>query len=415
MAGPLHYKRDTCRLCLSRRLEPVLSLAPTPPANAFVPRERLGEAQPCFPLDISLCLDCGHLQLVDIVDPAYLFSQYPYASGAAPGMVRHLQAYARSVIERLGLTPQDFVVEIGSNDGTCLRVFKEAGLSILGVDPARNIAAQANAAGIETLADFFNVEVARRILAERGPASVVCANHVFAHMADMQVVIDGVRSLLAPDGAFVFEVGYLVDVYEKTTFDTMYHEHIDYHRVGPLRRFCAANGLELFAAERADIQGGSIRGFAGLPGAHPVDAAGLAALEAHEKKLGLDRPETFRAYASRIERRGTELTTLLAGLKARGLKIAGYGAPAKATTLMYHFGLGADVLEYIVEDAPLKIGLFTPGLHVPVVGVEALYQMRPDYVVVLAWNFAEPIIANHARFRSEGGRFVVPLPNLAVV
>jgi SAM-dependent methyltransferase len=414
MAGPLHYKRDTCRLCLSRRLEPVLSLAPTPPANAFVPRERLGETQACFPLDLSLCLDCGHLQLVDIVDPAYLFSQYPYASGAAPGMVRHLQAQATAVIRRLGLKPDERIVEIGSNDGTFLRVFREAGLAVLGVDPARNIAAQANAAGIETLADFFNVEVARRILGERGPARAVCANHVFAHMADMQGVIDGVRNLLAPDGAFVFEVGYLVDVYEKTTFDTMYHEHIDYHRVGPLRRFCAANGLELFAAERADIQGGAIRGFAGLPGAHPVDTTGLAALEAHEKQLGLDRPETFRSYASRIERRGLELTTFLAGLKAQGQKIAGYGAPAKATTLMYQFGLGRDVLDFIVDDAPLKAGLFTPGLHVPVVTAEALYDHRPDYTVVLAWNFAESIIARHGRYLDRGGRFIVPLPNLAV-
>jgi hypothetical protein len=230
----------------------------------------------------------------------------------------------------------------------------------------------------------------------------------------MQGLIEGVRDLLAPDGAFVFEVGYLVDVYEKTLFDTIYHEHIDYHRVGPLRRFFAAHGLELFAAERVDIQGGALRGFAALPGVRPVDRAGLEALEEREKEIGLDGVAAFKGFASRVERAGMELTTLLSGLKARGKRIAAYGAPAKATTLMYHFGLGPDVLEYVVDDAPLKVGLFTPGLHIPVLAADTLYQKRPDYVVVLAWNFADSIIARHSRFTSEGGRFIVPLPNLAL-
>lgn len=414
MAAPLHYKRKTCRLCGSAALEPVLSLTPTPPANSFVPRERLDEPQPCFPLDIHLCGTCKHLQLVDIVDPEYLFAHYVYTSGAAPVMAAHLRAHGRAVIERLRLKPDDFVVELGSNDGTFLRPFQEAGLRILGVDPARNIAAQANAAGIPTLPAFFNAETARNILAEYGPANVVCANHVFAHTADMQGLIDGVGLLLAPDGAFVFETGYLVDVYEKTLFDTMYHEHIDYHRVGPLRRFFAANGLELFDAFRVDIQGGALRGFAARPGTHPVQTARLDELESYETSLGLDRPETFRDYAARIDGCRTALTGLLTSLKAQGKRIAAYGAPAKATTLMYHFGLDRDAIEYIVDDSPLKVGLFTPGLHVPVLPVETIYQRRPDYLVMLAWNFAEPIMAKHAAYAGGGGHFIVPLPKLAV-
>jgi SAM-dependent methyltransferase len=414
MAAPLHIKRDTCRLCGSRDLPLVLSLTPTPPANSFVPPERSSEPQPCFPLDIHLCRSCGHLQLVDIVDPDYLFAHYVYTSGAAPVMVAHLQAHARGLIARLQLKSDDLVVEVGSNDGTFLRVFRDAGIRILGVDPARNIAAQANAAGIATLPAFFNAETAHTIRAEHGPAKLICANHVFAHAADMQGFIDGIGALLAPDGVFVFEAGYLVDIFEKTLFDTMYHEHIDYHRVGPLRRFFAANGLELVEAERVDIQGGALRGFAARPGAYPVKKAALDALERHEVELGLDRPQTFQNYAQRIDRCRAELTRLLGRLKAQGKRIAAYGAPAKATTLMYHFGLDRDAIEYIVDDSPLKVGLFSPGLHLPVLPVDTIYQRRPDFLVILAWNFAEAIMAKHTAFAAAGGRFIVPLPQLTI-
>lgn len=319
----------------------------------------------------------------------------------------------KSIIARLALGAGDFVVEVGSNDGTFLRTFRDTGLKVLGVDPARNIAELANQSGIPTLPEFFNLDIARKIHIDHGAAKLVCANHVFAHVNDMQGFVDGVRTLLAPDGVFVFEVGYLRDVYEKSTFDTIYHEHLDYHRVGPLRRFFAANGLEMFDAVRTDIQGGSLRGFAGLPGAHPI-AKGLEELEAGEKAQGLELPQTFRRYADRVTRAGVELTTLLKGLKAQGKTIAAYGLPAKATTLMYHFGINQALIEYIVDDAPLKVGLYSPGLHVPILAVRTLYERRPDYVVLLAWNFADAIAAKHAAFTEGGGRFIVPLPNLAI-
>jgi len=412
-APPLHRRNQACRLCGSRDIELVLALTATPPANAFVPPERLAEPQPVFPLDVHLCRDCGHLQLVDIVDPEYLFGHYVYTSGAAPVMVAHLRSYAQSVIGRFRPGASDLVVEAGSNDGTFLRPFQEAGIRILGVDPARNIAAKANAAGIATLAAFFNAGTAQSVRAQHGAARIVAANHVFAHVADMQGFVTGVRELLAPDGVFVFEAGYLVDVYEKTLFDQIYHEHLDYHRVAPLRRFFAANGLEFFDAERVDIQGGALRGFAGRPGAHPVSQA-LAQLEAYETKIGLDRAATFRDYAARIDRCRTELTALLSDLKRQGKRIAGYGAPAKATTLMYHFGLDRDAIEYIVDDSPLKVGLYSPGLHVPVLPVCTIYERRPDYLVMLAWNFAAAIMGKHAAFRDGGGHFIVPLPQLSV-
>ena len=413
MDTSLYHRSKSCRLCHGGDLERVLSLTPTPPANACVTAEQLTQEQPVFPLDVAFCKTCGHVQLIDVVDPSYLFSHYVYASSAAPAMVAHLHDYSRSVVADTGLKPGDFVVEIGSNDGTCLRGFRDAGLKVLGVDPAQNIAAIANKSGIETLPEFFSLTVARKIVAQYGQAKAVIANHVFAHVNDMQGFVDGVRALLSQDGVFVFEVGYLVDVYEKCTFDTIYHEHLDFHRVGTLRKFIAANGLEMFDAERNGIQGGSIRGFVGFAGVHPV-SPNLEALESHEKKLGLESPETFHRYASQITRAGVELTTLLEGLKARGKTIAAYGLPAKATTLMYHFGIDQRMIEYIVDDAPLKVGLFSPGLHVPIVAVKTLYERRPDYVVLLAWNFADAIIAKHAAFIADGGRFIVPLPSLTI-
>jgi SAM-dependent methyltransferase len=414
MNSSLYHRNEACRLCRSADLKLVLSLTPTPPANACVTADQLGEEQQRFPLDVACCGTCGHVQLLDIVEPSYLFRHYVYASSAAKMMVAHLQGYGRSVIERFGLGSGKFIVEVGSNDGTFLRSFKDAGLKVLGIDPAQNIAAKANKDGIETLAEFFNLDIARQVNAKYGPADIVVANHVFAHVNDMQGFVDGVRTMLSPEGVFVFEVGYLVDVFEKTTFDTIYHEHLDFHRVEPLKKFFTANGLEMFDAERSPIQGGSLRGYVGLPGAHKIQPA-LEALVDREREIGLDKVETLRKYADRVNRAGVELTTLLKGLKEQGKTIAAYGLPAKATTLMYHFGIDQNTIEYVVDDAPLKVGLYSPGMHVPVLSVDTLYQRKPDYVVLLAWNFADAIMRNHVAFTEAGGRFIVPLPNLAIL
>ncbi|MEE9275732.1 MAG: class I SAM-dependent methyltransferase [bacterium] len=408
-------RRDTCRLCEGRRLERVFSLAPTPPANAFVTEAQRGEAQERFPLDLHLCRDCGHLQLLDVLDPGALFENYLYVSGTSPVFVDHFRRYAEEAIARYGLRPGDLVLEIGSNDGTFLRFFQEAGMRTLGVDPAREIAGRASAAGIETIPEFFTPELAARLRAERGEAALVAANNVFAHADDLAGIARGVRGLLAPEGVFVFEVSYLADVYEHLLFDTIYHEHLAYHAVGPLRPFFERNGLALFGAERVDAHGGSLRGAAQLAGGPRAEAPSVGEMIAHEGALGLDRPETFHEFAERIDRRREELGALLRRLKEEGKMIAGFGAPAKATTLMHHFGLGPEALDFIVDDSPLKQGLYTPGRHIPVLPSSAISERRPDYLLVLAWNFAESIIARHKSFCEAGGRFIVPLPELRVV
>ena len=407
--------RKTCRLCDGRELELVLSLEPTPPANAFVPASALASPQERFPLDVFLCSACGHAQLLHVVDPAVLFENYVYVSGTSPVFVQHFEAYAREVHARFEPKLGSLIVDVGSNDGTLLGFFKRAGHAVLGIDPARAIAERATASGIETLPEFFTLERAREIRRERGPAAIVTANNVFAHADDLGGLVDGVRTLLEPNGGvYVFEVSYLVDVYEKTLFDTIYHEHVAYHSVTPLVGFFERHGMQLIDAQRVSSHGGSLRGVAQVAGGpRPVDRS-VAEAVALEGRLGLGRPETFHAFGRRIAERKSSLGTLLGDLKRAGRCLAGYGAPAKATTLMHHFQLGSETLDFVVDDSPLKQGLFTPGLHVPVVPGTAIAERKPDYLVILAWNFADSIVEKLAAFRKVGGHAIVPLPNVEV-
>lgn len=412
MLLPFHTKRDRCRLCSSTRLDCVLNLTPTPPANAFVTQAELGVRQVTYPLDVYRCADCGHLQLLDIIDPKELFSHYVYVSSTSPVMVNYLRNQAERIIEQAGLEPGDLVVEFGSNDGTLLRFFKEAGMRVLGVDPAANVVP--STADIPTITDFFGAEVAARIRNEYGQAKVVCAYNVCAHIDNLIGVVNGVRELLTEDGVFVFEVGYLLDVYRKTLFDTVYHEHVDFHHVEPLQKFFSLNQMVLIHTECSDIQGGALVGYVAQASGPKKQDGTVAAMIAEEQRAGLNLSETFERWGRNIRSKGDELLALLHGLKAKGKTIAAYGAPAKATTLMYHFGIDSSVLDFIVDDNPIKQGMYTPGLHIPVLSPAALYERKPDYVLVLAWNFAESIIAKHRGYAGDHGRFISPLPNLTI-
>jgi SAM-dependent methyltransferase len=408
------HRRTTCRLCGGSHLSEVLSLAPTPPANAFVSKDQLSEIQPTFPLDIFFCEDCHHVQLLDVVDPAVLFENYVYVSGTSPVFVKHFDDYATFVIDRYAPAPASLVFDIGSNDGTLLKAFKKAGHKVLGVDPAKDIAAKATSEGIETITGFFGADMAQDIRTRHEPASIITANNVFAHIDDLGGVLDGVGTLLADDGVFVFEVSYLVDVFEDTLFDTIYHEHLAYHAVGPLVKFMRAHEMELIGAERVSSHGGSLRAIAQKKnGPKPVSNS-VADLVELEQKMGLDRAETYREFGSRIEVLKIELSSLLKDKKARGRAIAAFGAPAKATTLMYHFGIADDVIDFIVDDSPLKQGLYSPGMHIPVVPSSAIYDKKPDDIIILAWNFATPIMEKHKAFKDSGGCFIVPLPHVEV-
>ena len=408
-------RRSDCRLCGSRDLTKVLTLTPTPPANAFVPAAERKKKQATFPLELFLCGGCAHVQMLDVVDPRILFEHYVYVSGTSPVFVDHFRRYAESILRDFKPKAGALVVDVGSNDGTLLRFFKDAGNTVLGIDPAKEIAAEATRSGIETLNAFFDETLAKKIRKERGAAAVVTANNVFAHTDEMKGFTAGVRALLAPDGVFVFEVSYLADVVEKTLFDTIYHEHVGYHTVKPLKAFFAANGMELIEAIKIEPHGGSLRGIAQLKGGPRKPGRSVAERIGEEEREGLDRPERYKRFEADINARKAELGRLLRELKGQGKHIAGFGAPAKATTLMYHFQLGPDFVDFIVDDSPLKQGLFSPGFHIPVLPSSAIYEKKPDDLLVLAWNFAQPIIAKHKAFRDAGGHFIVPLPKVEVV
>lgn len=406
-----YYFRTRCRMCDGDHLEKVMELTPTPPGNNFLKKEEIDKAEPCYPLDLYFCNDCHHVQLGHVVDPTILYqNNYPYVSGTSAQFVRHLEEYADAMVERFALQPDSLVVDIGSNDGTCLRPFKRLGMKVLGVDPAVQIAQAATEAGIETIGQFFSLDLARQLKEKYGAAKFITSHNACAHIDQLDGVMRGVAHWLDAGGIFVLEVGYLVDVYSNLWFDTIYHEHVDYHTVGPFEKLFERTGMELLAVQRVSPQGGSIRVMAQKAGGALKRDGSVQELIDLETKLGLDKPSAFARYLERINTAGEGLRTLIGSLKAEKKSIAAYGATTKSTTMLAQFGVGADSIDFIVDDNPLKQGLFSPRLHIPVLPTEELYRRRPDYVLILAWNFAEPIIAMHRAYTEKGGRFILPMP-----
>ena len=403
-------------MCGEGSLTKAMSLTPTPPGNDFLTKEELGRDEPVYPLDLYFCEACHHIQLGHVVDPKILYQKnYSYVSATSAYFVNHLKHYAKDMVERFDLKPGDLAVDIGSNDGTCLSFFKDKGMKVVGVDPATEIAGKATENGIDTIADFFGYRLAVELRKKYGTAKYITSHNACAHIDNLFDVVKGVEHWLDADGVFVLEVGYFVDVYSNTWFDTVYHEHVDYHTVAPFEKLFNRVGMELISVERISPQGGSIRVMAQKKGGIIKRDNSVDELIALEAKLGLDKAETLYKLNHKISQVRDKLHNLIHSLKADGKSIAGFGAPTKATTLMAHFGLDATVLDFIVDDNPLKQGLFTPITHIPVLSSDALYKMKPDYVLILAWNFAEPIMQMHKKYSEQVGQFILPMPNPEIV
>jgi hypothetical protein len=404
-------KQENCRLCLYPLNEPILKFPDTPLANEFL---KTKETQDKFPLQVCCCDNCGHYQLNETVDPERLFRHYLFVAGTSKVNVEHFRKYANTVYN-MGIHRNKKLkaLDIASNDGVFLQHLKNLGVDVLGIDPAKNIADEATKNGIPTIPEFFTEEYSHKILDEYGSFDIITANNVFAHVPDMIGFIKGVRNLLSLTGIFSFEVSYFGDVCDKTLFDTIYHEHTSYHTLTPLVKFLSTHGLEIANVERIDTHGGSIRVHAvrGDVGHRSfVNNYSLNIMLAEEKYIQLRASK----LAHDIQQLGIALNNQLKMVKQDGLSIAVYGTPAKATTLMYALDIDESIIDFAVEDAPLKQGTFTPGKHIPVFSFSTLLEKKPDVVLILAWNFADSIIEK-CKANCYKGKFIVPLPELRVV
>ncbi len=409
--NPLLTRVSACRVCKGKNLQTVLSLGTTPPANAFLKPDQLSAKEHVFPLDLYFCKDCSFIQLADVVSPELLFRDYVYVSSTSPVFVKHFELLADQVCTRFALPQNALVVDIGSNDGILLRPFKHKGMRVLGVDPAVKIAQMATKNGIETIPAFFTPEIAQEMVKKHGPAKLITATSVFPHVHDLDSLVTAVKELLAPDGIFMIEAYYLVDFLEKNLFDTVYHEHLSYFSVKTITDLLERLGMRVFDVEKTDTHGGSIRVFAQKAGGpYPIQYS-IHRFLMDEAQRNLDKIITYTTFAQKIETNKNQLIKLLQELKAQGKRIVGYGAAAKANTLLNYFGIDTRILDCIIDDSPWKQGLYTPGTHIPVVSADAMTRNPPDYVLILAWNFARPIMNKYA----DQSKFIVPVPKPLII
>jgi hypothetical protein len=406
-----HHKRTSCRACEGSRLTPFLSLGPQPLANAFLSTASDFDTEASYPLDVYFCESCSLVQLLDVIDPEVLFGHYLYVTGTSETIARHNVAYARTVTDLLGLGSGDLVVEVASNDGSLLKQFQALGVSTLGVEPARNIAEEARRNGVPTVPEFFNSEAGQRLRESYGAAKAIIANNVLAHVDDTIDFLRGARYLLAEGGMVVFEVPYLVELLERLEYDTIYHEHLCYFSVIALQRLCESAGLVIARIDRVPVHGGSIRVYAAVGQHHSPDAIRMAEAE---KAAGLNTLERYRKFSADVARSRVLLIDTLSSLQDKGQTIAAYGAPAKGNTLLNYCRIDTSILPYTVDKNELKVGLFTPGMHIPVRPVSTIAEQRPDNVLILAWNFSEEIMRQQQAYRDLRGRFITPIPEPVV-
>lgn len=400
--------RSTCRVCSAAGLIEFLDFGDIPPANGFT--EETDAETPSFPLVVSVCPDCKHVQLAHTVDRSLLFSEYHYFSSESKPITEHFKEYADS-IKNVYLQPDDFVVEIGSNDGVLLKHFEQ--YNRLGIEPAENVAAVAKDRGVPTRTDFFDAEVARDVKREHGEATVVMANNVVGHIDDLASLMTGVGELLTADGTFVIEVPYFVELFNGNEFDTIYHEHISYFSVHSFVALAERFDMTLERVERVSVHGGSLR--VHLQNNTTASRGSLVDdLLALERSMSLDEVATYHEFAEDVADYASRIRTLLNELSGPNVTIAGYGAPAKGNILLNYCDLGSGVIDYVIDTTPAKQGTYTPRTQIPVYPPEHLDEEPPDYALLLAWNYRDAILEKESELR-EQCQFVIPIPHLDIV
>lgn len=408
---------EECRICKGSNLVPYLDIGNIPLVNRYInPSERHYE-ESLFPLQVKYCKDCSLSQLSIVVDPTLLFKNYFYRSSISQTFRNHCYEFAEHSVDNFDLKEGDLIVDIASNDGCTLQEFKKFGLSVLGVDPAENLAALANAQGIQTISEFWSENTAQKIIQEHGKAKMIMALNVFAHVDNVDSFLSAINILLKDDGVFAVEVPYLVNFINKMEFDTIYHEHLSYFLVKPLLHLFKRHKLDVFDIKKFIMHGGSIRIYAKKESNHAIkgDKESIKWLLELEKDLGLYDERTYFKFSHDIQQIKDGLIKTLYQLKWQGKTIAGYGASAKGTVLTNYCGIGKDILDYIVDDTPEKQKFLTPGTHISIVDASYLKKNKPDYLLLLAWNFAEELMQKTKDYKDSGGRYIIPIPSIKII
>ena len=390
-----------------------LSLGDMPLSDGLLAPDDLQRQEPRYPLDVAFCPDCALVQILETVPPERLFgADYPYFSSFTDALLRHSAANVAARIAERHLDGSSLVVELASNDGYLLQYYRERGIPVLGIDPAPGPVAAARARGVETMLAFFGRDLALQLAADGRRADIIHANNVLAHVADTNGFVAGIGALLKDDGMAVIEVPYVKDLIDHGEFDTIYHEHLCYFSVTALARLFQRHGLSLNRVEPLAIHGGSLRLFVGK---HARADRSVAEYLQAERRAGVDRLEYYAGFSAGVARIRGALVALLAQLKRKGARVAGYGAAAKGTILLNFAGLGTEVLEFVADRNVHKQGRFIPGVRLPIVPPGRILEEQPDYLLILPWNFKEEIMGQQAEYRQRGGRFIVPVPEPVIV
>ncbi len=403
-------RKNACRMCKSTNLYKFLDLGFSALSDGFLTEENLSKPETFYPLNVLFCKNCGLCQLGYIVPPEYMFNEnYPYDSSTTKTGREHFTNMGYDICKIFNLKSKSLVVDVGSNTGVLLSSFKSKNMNVLGIEPSANVASIARKNGIKTITDFFSKKLAQKTIQKYGKASVLTATNVFAHIDNLDDFMDGAKILLNETGIIVIEAPYLVNLIDNLEYDTIYHEHLSYMSVKPLQRFCKKHNMELFDAEMKKIHGGTVRYFIGRKNKHLISKNIVKFLKLENNKKIYSKKH-LDDFAKKVKSHRTELMNLLYDLKKSGKTIVGISAPAKGNTLLNYCRIGPEILDYVTEKNPLKIGKYTPGMHIPVYSDKKLLSDKSDYALVLAWNFAEEIMKNNESYKKNKGKFIIPLP-----